>query len=194
MAALTLVDATDLASWANRLDSQSRLPQVVRRLVHATVARVLRIGFPAGEGVQAGGWDGIIKADKVNAFVPDGICVWEMGANRDVKGKADSDYVKRLKNPLDVDPAHSTFIFVTPRKWGTKAEWATSKKADGVWLDVRAYDAEDLEQWLETAPAVHLWLSVLLGKHPEDSMGGSWANPHLPGVRLLLEPVPARLR
>jgi hypothetical protein len=169
MAALTLVDATDLASWANRLDAQSRLPQVVRRLVHATVARVLRIGFPAGEGVQAGGWDGVVRAERGNAFVPDGISVWEMGATRDVKGKADSDYEKRLKNPLDIDPAQSAFIFVTPRKWGSKTDWATARKGEGVWLDVRAYDAEDLAQWLETAPVVHLWLSVLLGKHPEDS-------------------------
>ncbi len=170
MTALTLVNASDLASWANRLDAQSRLPQVLRRLVHATVPRVLRVGFPAGEGVQLGGWDGIVKTDKGNAFVPDGISAWEMGANRDVKGKADADYEKRLKNPLEVDPAQGTFIFVTPRRWGAKTEWAAAKKGEGVWLDVRAYDAEDIEQWLEIAPAVHLWLSVLLGKHPEDSM------------------------
>lgn len=169
MAALTLVDATDLASWANRLDAQSRLPQVVRRLVHATVARVLLIGFPAGEGVQAGGWDGVVKAERGNAFVPEGISVWEMGANRDVKGKADSDYSKRLENPLDIDPTQSTYIFVTPRKWVSKTEWATARRREGVWFDVRAYDGEDIAQWLETAPVVHLWLSVLLGKHPEES-------------------------
>src|SRR5581483_906571 len=32
--------------------------------------------------------------------------------------------------------------------------------------EVRAYDADDLEQWLELAPAVHIWLSRLVGKSP----------------------------
>jgi hypothetical protein len=32
---------------------------------------------------------------------------------------------------------------------------------------VRAYDADDLETWLELAPAVHVWISIQIGKHPE---------------------------
>lgn len=162
-----LVTGTDLNLWSNRRDAQSVLPQVVRRLIHATVGRILRIGFPAGEAVQMGGWDGVLVVDEGNAFVPDGQSVWELGTNRDVKGKADGDYEKRVADPLGVTPAETAFVFVTPRRWGGKDAWAAERQAEGIWREVRAYDAEDLEAWLELAPAVHVWLSILLGKQPE---------------------------
>lgn len=172
----TLIDATDLASWANRRDAQGALPQLLRRLIHATVERVLRAGFPAGEGVQLGGWDGVVAVEQGNAFVPNGTSTWELGVNRDIKGKADDDYEKRRGDPRGIDPAQSTFVFITPRRWGRKDEWVTARRTEGIWRDVRAYDADDLEQWLELAPAVHVWLSILLGKHPEGTvdLGSFW--------------------
>lgn len=166
MTSAILVNATDLTLWANRRDSQDMLPKLVRRLVHAIPERILRAGFRAGEGVQLGGWDGIVEAEKGNAFVPDGTSVWEMGVNQNVKAKADSDYEKRTAEPLGVTPSQSTFVFVTPRRWSAKHEWENDRRAESKWRDVRVYDADDLEQWLETAPAVHIWISIHLGKHP----------------------------
>jgi hypothetical protein len=170
------VDATDLNSWANRLDSQSRLPQLLRRLIHATVRHIQRIGFPAGESVQLGGYDGVLQVLEGNAFVPDGFSVWEFGTNRAIKGKADADYNKRCNEPLAINPAETTFIFVTPRRWGNKDEWVEKRNAEGIWAEVRVYDADDLEQWLEIAPAVHSWLARLIGKFPEGalSLGDFW--------------------
>jgi addiction module HigA family antidote len=172
----TLVDATDLAGWADRLESQSQLPRVVRGLVLATVERAGRVAFAAGEGVQLGGWDGIVDVPRGNAFVPDGPSAWELGVGRQVKRKADSDYAKRTKDPLGLDPSETTYVFVTPRRWSKKQEWAAEKQAEGVWREVRAYDADDIEAWLEFAPGVHVWLSTLIGKHPEgaDSLRGFW--------------------
>jgi hypothetical protein len=175
---VTLVDATDVALWANRRDAQAILPQVLRRLVHATTKRVIRVGFPAGEGVLLGGWDGLVVVDEGNAFVPGGTSAWEMGANRNIKDKADGDYEKRRADPGGIDPAQSTFIFVTPRRWGSKSDWVGDRQAEGLWREVRAYDADDLETWLELAPAVHVWLSILLGRHPENAvdLGNIWAD------------------
>ncbi len=42
-----------------------------------------------------------------------------------------------------------------------------ARQAEGFWREVRVYDADDLETWLESASAVHVWLSILLGNHPE---------------------------
>ena len=41
---------------------------------------------------------------------------------------------------------------------------------------MRSYDADDIVAWLEFAPGVHVWLSTLIGKHPEgaDSLRGFW--------------------
>lgn len=170
------IDADDLKSWANRRDAQARLPQLLRRLINATVQRLLRIEFPAGESVQMGGWDGIVETPEGNAFVPDGYSGWELGVKLDVKGKADADYQKRCDNSLGLIPAETTFVFVTPRRWGGKDDWVRKKNCEGIWAEVRAYDADDLEQWLELAPAVHTWLARLIGKWSEDTqdIGSFW--------------------
>src|SRR4051812_16203650 len=120
MKSITLVDGTYLASWANRLDAQSLLPRLIRRLALATAGNPSKVTFRSGEGVLFGGWDGIVVVEKGDPFVPDGISGWEMGANRDVKDKADSDYAERTREPGDLDPSRSVFVFVTPRRWGGK--------------------------------------------------------------------------
>lgn len=165
----TLVNAADIISWADCLDAQSRLPQLLRKLIHAAGVPIQRIGFPSGEAVQNSGWDGILSVEKGSAFIPEGISVWELSADKDPRGKADADYDKRSQDPRGVDPAQSTFVFVTPRRWANKTGWVTARQNKSRWRDVRVYDADDLEQWLEISPNAHLWFSILLGVHPEDS-------------------------
>jgi hypothetical protein len=65
----------------------------------------------------------------------------------------------------------TSFVFVTARRWpgktgDEKERWAAEKRQEGIWKDVRAYDADDLETWLEQAPAVDIWFSTLIGKQP----------------------------
>lgn len=92
-----------------------------------------------------------------------------MGTNRNIKKKANDDYQKRCEDSLGLNSAETTFVFVTPRRWGGKDDWVQAKNGEGIWAEVRAYDADDLEQWLELAPAVHTWFARLLGKWSEDA-------------------------
>jgi hypothetical protein len=142
------------------------------------VPRALHVGFPAGDAVQLGGWDGIVVVEEGTPFVPQGASAWELGVSRDVRGKANTDYETRRANPRGIDPATSSFVFVTPRRWMGKAEWVATRQGEGVWREVRAYDADDLEAWLELAPAVHVWFSIAAGKHPEHTtdLGTEWAD------------------
>ncbi len=173
-----LANSTDLTAWSNRRDAQSSLPQLLRRLITATVDKLERITVRADEGVHLGGWDGVIRSASPNAFVPEGISAWEAGTDGDVKGKADGDYDKRSKDPLKLIPAETTFVFVTSRRWKNRDDWAEKKRAEGIWRDVRAYDADDLATWLEMAPAVHIWLSYHIGKSPEgvEDLSTFWSN------------------
>lgn len=173
-----LADSTDLAAWSNRRDAQSSLPQLLRRLITATVDNLGHVSFRADEGVHLGGWDGVVRSASPNAFVPEGITAWEAGTDGDVKGKADGDYDKRSKDSLKLNPADTSFVFVTSRRWKNKDVWAEDKRAEGVWKDVLAYDADDLATWLEMAPAVHIWLSYLIGKSPEgvEDLSTYWRN------------------
>lgn len=183
-----LVSATDLDSWAAQRIAEAQLPRLVRRLVHATGGGVRRLEFRADEGVQIGGWDGIVIAEEGNEFVPPGVSGWELGTNQKIKAKADHDYQTRSTDPGEVNPKQTTFVFVTPRRWGGKDRWVAARRAEGRWRDVRAYDADNLETWLETAPAaVHIWISILLGKHPETAIDlenwwESWSGATEPAV------------
>jgi hypothetical protein len=142
----------------------------VRQLIRATTPNIQKISFPADEGVQLGGWDGVVKVEVGNDFVPDGVSGWELGVGHNIKGKADREYEKRSTNPGELDPAKTTFIFVTPRRWKNKDDWIKEKVKEAKWLDVRAYDANNLEAFLEAAPGIHIWASILLGKRPEGAI------------------------
>jgi hypothetical protein len=161
------ITATDLKQWADRREAQGDLPRLVRRLIHGTVTRVVSRSMPAGDSVQSGGWDGIVIVDEGNEFVPEGSSAWEFGAGKDPSGKAQKDYETRTADPRGIDPQMSTFIFVTPRIWQGKTDWAVERMKEGKWLEVRAYDADDLELWLELAPAVQFWFAQHISKLPE---------------------------
>lgn len=165
-----LANATDLDAWADRLHARVVLPKLLLRLVYSTAGEVERIEFPSEESTQLGGWDGRLNITAGNEFITEGQSGWEFGTSREVKGKADSDYEKRKSDPLGLNPAETTFVFVTLRRWGGKEKWVEGRRQEGFWRDVRALDADDIAAWLERAPGVHLWLSTLIGKHPEAAL------------------------
>ncbi len=161
---LTRANATEINCWADRRDAQDTLPKHIRRLILFTAKRIERLQFRSDEGVHLGGWDGIAQTHVGNAFVPDGLSGWELSTRGDIKTKADSDYAARSEDPLGCDTASTSFVSVTARRWKNKETWAAEKRQEGIWMDVRAYDADDLDTWLEQAPGVDIWFAKLIGK------------------------------
>jgi hypothetical protein len=159
----TWINALRLEQWAESIAARALLPQLIRRLIQATIGGdvIQRLEFPAGEGIQRPGIDGLSAVRVGNSKVPSGRTVWEFGCDVRVKAKADTDFAKRKAD------SDSTFIFVTPRKWTKKREWSAEKRRRGRWGDVRGYDSADLEEWLELAPAVDLWLANELALKPK---------------------------
>jgi len=139
---------------------------LLRRLVGATVKKVAELDFPALESVQRSGFDGVVDCEEGNAWVPDGRSIWELGVNKDVKSKADEDFEKRTKETPKVEQECTTYVFVTPRHWENKKKWASEQRGNGHWKEIRAFDADDLEQWLESAPPVAVWFGRLIGSRP----------------------------
>lgn len=165
-------DAADLAHWAGGPNCQHQLPDLMRRLIRATVENNVPVDFPGGSSVNIGGWDGQITVDKGNAWVPPGDSGWELGCQKNAKKKADTDYQKRSNEPLGVDLADTTFVFVTPRRWPGKKKWSQERRAEQRWRDVRALDADDLVAWLEQAPAVADWFARLIRRLPASGVIG----------------------
>lgn len=161
------VDAEDLSNWANRTDSAFSLPTLLAYLIRATHGAVAHLRFPADEGVRHPGWDGRTSTEIGSTYVPQGDAGWEIGSQRsNIAQKATEDYQKRTAEPAPLDPANAAYVFVTPRHWPKKEEWAKARQDEGVWREVRAYDADDLVHWIEQTPAVGLWLAARLGKRP----------------------------
>lgn len=164
-----LVTALDLDQWSESLASRSMLPVLIRRLI-LTTAAVTEISMRGREGVGVSGWDGVVRSDAGDPHVPSGMSAWELGTSSDPRGKAQSDMHDRILNPLGLDPGSTTYVAVTSRLWGERDAWRDARRTDGPWADVRAYDADDLETWLERAPSVHYWISEQLGREPRDAM------------------------
>lgn len=163
------IEASDLEDWANRRMGQDGLPELIARLVRAEHGLAATLRFPSGDSVAQPGWDGETTVASSYGKTPQGRAGWELGVDRDSsKGKADKEYRNRTKEPFDIVPAESSFVFVTPRRWSRKTAWVKARKAEGVWKDVVVYDADDLVHWIESHPAVAQWLAVKLGKRPLD--------------------------
>ncbi|HEX4240140.1 MAG TPA: helix-turn-helix transcriptional regulator, partial [Steroidobacteraceae bacterium] len=170
-APIRFVDATDLFHWADRRDGQGSLPRLISTLIRAGATGPISLRFPADEGVQRSGWDGVTDVSSPSdEYVPAGLSGWEIGTQRSrIKSKANDDYKERTENPQSLLPANSTFVFVTPRDWPQKAKWIAEKKAQGVWRDVQAHDGTDLIHWMEKYPAVGNQVATYLGKRPAGS-------------------------
>jgi len=162
-----LIRADVLNFWAGRVTAPGEFPRLIRLLIRALAGSPKLIYFPADEAIRLSGYDGQLELSSSVSGLPEGLSVWELGTNENVKGKANEDYEKRTQDPKLVDQKNTSYVFVTPRKWPGKADWAKERSAEGHWKKVLAFDAEDLVQWLEAAPAVALWFGQLAGQVPE---------------------------
>ena len=160
-----LADAEEIETWADTHGARSELPQLVRRLL-ADTPGVTGLSMPAGRAVDFSGWDGCVDGGVGTPYVPAEVSCWEMSTSRDPREQARRNYQKRTENSEGANTR--TFVFVTPRRWSGKDEWAEPKRAEGVWRDVIVLDADDLAGWLESRYGVHVWLSELLGFQPRE--------------------------
>ena len=156
--------SNDLVAWADTIDARYALPKLVRSLVHATTGSGCSAEFPAMEDAQNSGWDGLVENPAASAYVPVGRSAWELSADANPQSKAETDYRKRTGNPLGLEPAKTTLVFVMLRKWPQKRQWVASKNQEGVWAKVVVYDATDLEQWLDLAPEAAIWMAARIGR------------------------------
>ncbi len=162
-------DASEINNWSDTADAEHRLPQLIRRLVMDTVPESqLRIDMPSGSSVRFPGWDGLLEVGRGNAWVPSGDSGWEFSCDKAVMSKANGDYKKRTGDPLDLDKATATFVFLTSRRWNGKRKWARERREEGEWRDVRAYDADDLVAWLEQSPEIMNWFTSVIRRSPYD--------------------------
>jgi len=165
--ALLTIKARQIQDWAeDTIECRNLLPVLLRKLVHSTGHELCQVDFPGYDNAERKGWDGLTDAGAATPWIPEGKSCWEFGTSGDPHTKAEKDYAARLASVPASERADTTFVFVTPRNWPGKNEWAKQKKTAGDWKAVRAYDASDLEQWLEESIPAQIWLAEKLALPP----------------------------
>lgn len=181
------IKANDIEGWvSHNIPARTRLAVFLRSLVHSTGRGLTKVDFPGNDDAERPGWDGLVEATEGAPWVPSGQSGWEFGTNEDPKTKADGDFEKSVKAYAErQERSEITFVFVTPRRWAGKSAWVEAKRAKGLWKDVRAYDASDLEQWLEQSLPAQAWFANethIPAQHVRslDKCWADWANVSTP--------------
>lgn len=162
-----LITADDLNVWPDKdaRDAQENFPLLIRHLLLNTPG-VSAVSVRAGNGVSEPGYDGVAQSDGTVSVLPPGSLLFEFGTNKDIGAKATDDYRKRVKQD---DAASHVFVFATPRRWRGKEKWLEEHRSKGIFADVWALDADDLEAWLDVSPVSRYWISEHLGRQPDDA-------------------------
>lgn len=157
------ITATHIETWAEKIEARSLLPVLLRRLVNTTGQEVVESSFPAYDKSQTPGWDGTVESNNATAWIPSGLSGWEFGCDKVPKTKADDDYKSRIKSIPESERKKITFVFVTPRSWPKKNDWIKATRKKNEWKDVYAFDAGDIEQWIELSASAQVWMAEQLG-------------------------------
>ena len=171
------VKAREIDAWASSgIEPRHKLAEFIRRLVNSTGRDLSKVDFPANDHAERRGWDGEVVASAPTPWIPEGESGWELSCNARPRDKANDDFARRTKSVPPRERRARTFVFATPRDWPGKSAWVDEKARLGVWNAVRAYDASDLEQWIEQSVPVQIWFAERLGR-PIDgyrSLSRSW--------------------
>jgi addiction module HigA family antidote len=182
------IKARQIEDWADsQIDARTHLAVLLRKLVHSTGIELRQVDFPGYDNAQRGGPDGFVEAGGATPWIPKGTSYWEFGTSQQPATKAEGDYSVRLTSVDPHERANSTFVFVTPRNWPGKIDWEKRKNEARDWKVVRAFDANDLEQWLEQSVPAQIWLAEQLplpitGYETLEQAWRHWANasePHM---------------
>jgi hypothetical protein len=159
-----------LHSKADYAEFRNLLPELLLKLIAASVKNPSELRIPFGGSTGQRGWDGVVVSPYVfDPYVPEGQSFWEMGVNEDPKSKADEDFKKRTDATEATERSASTFVFVTPRSalhtWNVvqQSEWLKERKTTTNWKDIRIIDGTKLSQWLYLFPGIEFWLAQQFG-------------------------------
>lgn len=171
------IRSRQIEGWANGIEARSRLAVLLRKLVNSTGTKLLKVDFPGFDNAERHGWDGETETTSATPWIPIGKSGWEFGCTDKPLKKANDDYKARTSSIAIEDREQMNFVFVTPKHWDGKNEWSKEKEELKEWKSVRAFDANDLEQWLEQSIQAQSWLGEELGLSKSvESLEKHWEN------------------
>lgn len=161
-----LINEEILHSQSDFAESQGLIPELLFRLITASVGNPTGLRIPFGGSVNQPGLDGLLVSPiSFEPYIPQEQSIWEIGTSNDPQSKATSDFTKRTNEIPRNERASMTFVSVTTRSaarsWSEPKQRAWLKKRIGKsgWKDVRIIDGSKIIQWLYLFPEISLWLA-----------------------------------
>lgn len=160
---LKLITTNKLISFfsSNKRESQGLFPELIGKLVKESArSKLKKVCFPSGDNVALQGCDGeVLSNEENNLFIPNGKSLWELGASTSDKGKIEKDFKKRNKTFSLEQKKESTFVLVTPQIFTqVKKDEMLREFNNCGWKEVKIYDGQTLEEWLEQCVSTACWL------------------------------------
>lgn len=159
------IPAKVFRDWCGRIECRHGLPLLIRKLIRYSVEDIKTLDIPVGNQISQPGFDGEVISNIETEYVPKGKSVWEMSCSEGHYNKAIEDFKKRNKEIFeDIDKKSTVYIHVSSKPWSRYElnNWKKETK-NSEWKEVRIYDAQKLEEWLEISPAVEKWFAGQLG-------------------------------
>lgn len=159
-----------LHARADYADSRGLMPELLLRLIAASIKNPTELRLPFGGSIGQRGWDGIVVSPHAfDPYVPQGQSFWEIGAGADPCSKATRDFTKRTKETSELERKSSAFIFVTPRSanhsWNVDDQraWLEERRKSTDWKEIRIIDGTKFVHWLSLFPGIEFWLAEEFG-------------------------------
>ena len=159
---LMRVSRDTLLAWEA---ADRELPRLVRSLIAETEPSAEWLDMPAGTAVTQSGWDGFVRCAEGNRYVPAGLSVWELSAQKSGSdGKARLDYDGRVATTPRAERTAMAYVAAICAPWIKKRAFAQEKSPSRDFRSVDALNVDDLEAWLECAPVTTVWLREQMGE------------------------------
>ena len=159
---LASIKASQIQDWADSVAVRQDPAVLLRKLINSTGQNLRRVDFSGYGKVQRREWDGVVETATPTPWIPHGKSGWEFGLSKRPRSQAERGYNSRRTSIPPAERTKTTFVFATLRNWLQKKKWAQQKADLGEWKDVLAYDASDLEKWLEQSIQAQIWLAEKL--------------------------------
>ncbi len=166
------ISSTELEKLSNTRQSQEKLPLLLRRLITNNLdgKYIVNLDIPGGDSIWKPGADGYVQTLENSILGEAGIYLIECGQDESYQTKFQKDLDKRTENLSQ--NSNKTFVFITTRKVRNKdASIAKAQKKNpkaNFWKNIRIFDADDIETWLEHDYATSAWLCDVLEKPFDD--------------------------
>ena len=167
---MKIITSSELQNWAATRESQEKLPLLIRKLIINNIGfnNIQFIDIPGGDSIWKPGSDGKLSTTVDSLLGPaNTLYIIECGQNANTEYKFKTDLIKRTKE-LQNKNINPIFIFITTHKLKNKQKNIQTIKSTipniNLWKDIKIFDADDIETWLDYDYATQAWFADIIGK------------------------------